>query len=218
MTGPLSHLDRVQEPPSDSNLPTNPNFSLTSPPSTTHPFVHPATDTDPPPPPPNRDQPISSTQAKIDSIRIIQLNICGLRSKRAEAELLCRTRKADIACFQESHCKPNAIPPTITGFTAVARADRKDGWGGVITYLRNDLTPNLTKTSTTTSHKVQQCKVEIRTRRGLLKIANIYCAPGWYQSDMQWLQDLESDTILLGDVNAKGSWDKIIQIPSATGF
>ena len=118
------------------------------------------------------------------------------------------SRYLDRVFSRETHLKPEDLAPSIPGFIFVARQDRDDGYGGCITYIRREMSQRVVERSSHTTERVQLCTVKIRSRRGLLNLSNLYAAPGWLLYDLGWKTNIPGNGILLGDVNATGTWDE----------
>ena len=75
------------------------------------------------------------------SLRLLQWNCCGARSKQAEIEEVMRVNKIDVACIQESKLRSGDITPKFAGYCAI-RQDRRNQavvGGGLLTIVKDDL-------------------------------------------------------------------------------
>ena len=138
----------------------------------------------PPNPPPQRHQapqprtrkapgPLKPTS---DYIHIRQLNVC-VKRHAAELSIICHKRKPHILCLQETHLKHRDKPSSLPGLMAVSREDRMDGYGGIITYISNQILHIVVNPYSTSHYQVQICTVSLGTCKGKLTVANVYAAP-----------------------------------------
>ena len=134
-----------------------------------------------------RSRPTKPRVRAVQTLKILQLNVCGLRRRAAEVSMQCQSRDISLACLQETHLKQEDPAPRIRVFIAVARQDREDGYGGTITYARQDLCSKILEHHSHSTAKVQICTVKLRSPRGLLNVSNVYAAPGWLPRDTEWL-------------------------------
>ena len=143
-------------------------------------------------------------------LQILQININGLRTKIDELQVLVTKENIDIVTIQETKLKKTFKTPTLQNFTTV-RTDRdnKDG-GGLITYIKDDITfteiktPQLINKDTT---ELQHIRLHLSTDKKL-DLFNIYIPPRQGQHNDNDISNcfrhiLNHDrTILLGDINA----------------
>ena len=127
---------------------------------------------------PLKEDPGRPTNIK-KNLKIIQVNINGMQSKTEELKKLTYDEKADIITIQETKLKQTNRTPKIDGFTAVRR-DRLDrDCGGLLTYIRNDITftdiripPNIKSQSI----ELQHIKLNLPDKKSL-DIFNLYIPP-----------------------------------------
>ena len=110
---------------------------------------------------------------------ILQVNTNGIKNKLEELKLLIHDTHADIITIQETKFTPKANIPKVHNFTTV-RADRlhKAG-GGLITFIRDNITfttTDIPSTIKTHNAELQMVKVHINNTKHIT-IANIYVPP-----------------------------------------
>ena len=81
----------------------------------------------------------NKTKPETKPLKIIQININGVRNKIEELKLFIKEESADIITIQESKLTKSIKTPNIQQYTAI-RKDRQDNkGGGLIIYLNNSL-------------------------------------------------------------------------------
>ena len=162
----------------------------------------------PPPTPPNTSQ-------HQNRLNILQININGIRRKHTELEEYATQHKIDIILIQESKLTPSQKTPTIQSFTPI-RTDRRQGaGGGLITYVKQDITftqcnnpPNLN----TGNIELQTIKIHLSQNKSL-HICNIYIPPRDPNNPNHPTEDTDitntityltslPNSIIAGDINA----------------
>ena len=128
-------------------------------------------------------------------LNILQLNICGLSKKKTELAKVFNERKVHIALLQET--LHNNAELHITGYTSYAC--RCTDCRGIVTYIRNDLTADVTHQTPNTPTDVQKCTVWKDNKK--YKIYNVY-SPPLEVCRIEELQDgIHQNTIIAGDFN-----------------
>ena len=166
-------------------------------------------------PPTSQQQRPNSAQKSKQTLRVIQININGLRSKIAELEELASRCEADVITVQETKLKASHKTPKLQQFTPI-RQDRthKEG-GGLLTCVKN----NITFTPLNIPVRLNQRKTEIQiskihlSNKKALHIVNLYIPPRCTTDPDHRTEDEDIEnclehvtrlpnSILTGDVNA----------------
>ena len=110
-------------------------------------------------PPRSHKRPQQHPVSTKNMFKILQLNVCGMCRRAAKVSMQCSLRDITVACFQETHLKHSDTAPRLQGFTAAARQDRHDGYGGTITCIRYDMKGKVLSCESYSSDRVQMCSV-----------------------------------------------------------
>jgi hypothetical protein len=160
-------------------------------------------------------QPPVLTPKPIKNLHILQININGISNKIDELRALINLEKIDIVTVQETKLRPKTKTPTVNNFTAI-RTDRahKDG-GGLLTYVKNDITftdIKIPQTINVQTTEIQDVRIHLSNNK-TLDIINLYIPPrdtrdpNHANSDndittcMTYILNRDR-TILTGDINA----------------
>jgi len=71
--------------------------------------------------------------ASASTLRILQINLAGLRSRQVELLKFLQDEQIDITCMQETNLGGGAEPPRLSGWQLVGRRDRKINRDGQVT-------------------------------------------------------------------------------------
>jgi hypothetical protein len=136
------------------------------------------------PPDPQPDIPLPNNRPNgqkktIKNLNILQININGLNKKIDELSILATEQEIDILTIQETKLKTTSKTPNLPNYTPV-RLDRahRDG-GGLLTYIRNDITFTNTKIPpniNTQSTEIQTIKIHLSNHKHI-HLTNIYIPP-----------------------------------------
>jgi hypothetical protein len=125
-------------------------------------------------------QQLPNTQKKPNTqLTIIQININGLGNKITELTQLAHNTNADVITIQESKLTTKSKTPTIANYTAIRKDRTRDKGGGLITFIKN----NITFTETTLPVTINQNTTEAQvtklhlSQKKEMNIANIYIHP-----------------------------------------
>ena len=155
------------------------------------------------------------------SIRLLQWNCCGIRSKQSELDEILRSQKIDVACIQESKLRVGDATPSFPGYTSV-RCDRRNttvAGGGLVTIVKNDLPFQRQQSPSVGNLELLSIRL-ILGRSGFLHIVNAYRPPVRPSStdprtvESEW-HALPSGPgfIIMGDVNAHDvMWDSNLSL------
>ena len=167
-----------------------------------------------PTPPQQQPQPKKNPPKKKQALHILQLNANGLTNKITELEHTAQKHNIDIISIQESKLQQQHKTPKIHNFVPI-RTDRNRRGGGIITYIKNDITfthlktPNNINTEFTELHTT---KIHLSQKKHI-HITNIYIPPHNSTDPHQRNEDLDvtnamtyastlTNSIITGDVNA----------------
>ena len=158
------------------------------------------------------------------SLRVLQLNLNGWRSRRHAVTQALSDWKVDVAVFQETNLQPKD-EVKVPGFTTyrrdrtIHRGRGPTPHGGIMICIRDGIihdpaTPDLPNLPAGAALEALQIMVHPPKSRPL-NITNIYRPPGRSAQDDDrdtsphhqcWPADARS--FILGDVNGHGSWDQ----------
>ena len=128
------------------------------------------------------------------SLKILQLNICGIRNKKLELAKLLNTHKIHVVFLQETLHK--GIDLYLSGYTSYAC--KCTNCRGIVTYIRNDTQGHVTQL---TAHPTDVQKVTIWHTGGKYTLYNVY-SPPQTTCNLTELQETQyHKTILAGDFN-----------------
>ena len=145
-------------------------------------------------------------------LSILQLNINGLQNKQKELTELATELTPDLIAIQETKLKNSSKTPNIPKYTPI-RQDRigKEG-GGLITYIREELTFSTNNTPIFTHTKIECQSINLHCRKSKYHLVNTYIPPREPHTKLD-LEDNDINTffnflsnydnnIILGDFNA----------------
>ena len=150
------------------------------------------------------------------SLRLLQWNCCGARSKQAEIVDALRDNNIDVACIQETKLRGNDATPKFSGYTSIRqdRANRAVAGGGLLTLVKDNLP--FQRQHAAAEGNLEMLKVRLMLGGGdSLNIINVYRPPirstvrETRTSESEW-QSLPAgpEVVIMGDVNAHHhSWD-----------
>ena len=151
---------------------------------------------------------------------IIQININGIRNKIQELQQLINETKADIITIQETKLNSSSKSPNIPGFTEIRKDRTHNKGGGLITYVKNNITFTNNDIPPIINPKITELQIiSIHlSQTKMIKIANLYIPPKNSTINTQNSEDDEISNclkfitaqpsiILTGDINAHSySW------------
>ena len=165
----------------------------------------------------------NSSKRANKSLRILQWNADGLRTKIDELQLRLKEDDYDVCVIQETKLLKENKTPTVEGYTSL-RKDRKnqDGGGGLMTFIKKSLAFETIRDATKDSTETQCFKIKM-SKRKWVEICNIYCPPVRSHTTNQNVRlatktiPSTSESIVLGDFNAHSPiWDQF-QPPDERG-
>ena len=128
------------------------------------------------------------------SLNFLQLNICGLRHKKAELAKLLHTYKIHVALLQETLHKDCDLH--MSGYTSYAC--KCTGCRGIVTYIRNDVQGHATQLA---ANPTDVQKVTIWHTGGKYTAYNVYSPPQTTCNIPDMHETQYNKTILAGDFN-----------------
>jgi hypothetical protein len=150
-----------------------------------------------------------------NKLKILQININGIRNKISELNLLISETKPDIINIQESKLTAECKTPFVNGYTP-ARKDRVvNKGGGLLTYINSKLTfseianPNLLNSS-----NIELSSIDVITdTKNKVRVHNLYIPPRDSNTLNPKSEDQEitacfnymlndNNSIITGDINA----------------
>ena len=154
-------------------------------------------------------------------IQILQLNVNGVRIRKAELDFKLAKEQPHVVCLQETRLRPSMDTPRFNRYNVAGRVDRSSEQigGGVLILVRDDLSyePLLNPYNGTITDPHTDC---VATRifppfSPPITIINIYSPPARWtagQGTQEHLLlinrlNLSPHCIITGDLNAHGSWD-----------
>lgn len=139
-------------------------------------------------------------------LKIIQWNVCSVRSKKHHLILLINKHQPDIVLLNETWLQSEQ-GFHIKGFVTI-RSDRHDGYGGVATLVSNKI-PFYRIMINTNSHPNNFQFIAIKVSN--LTLVNTYCPPNVALLPKVWqkfIQSFHAPILLMGDLNAHHhGWD-----------
>ena len=173
--------------------------------------------------------------AKPQNLKIIQINIDGVRRRTVElANLLSKTRP-DIVCMQETKLNKDAFYKGVQGYTCfrqdrvTARSGNDNNilGGGLITLIKDAphlMCKQLTLDTLANDVTTERLAVEVVSGEWKCKIINVYVPPIWESHEGETrtqnfnattaLVD-DENTLILGDFNAHNpDWDPFCESDS----
>ena len=149
-------------------------------------------------------------------LTLLQLNINSITNKHEELKLLVTEQQPDIITIQETKLKKHNKTPQIPTYSAI-RTDRANGkGGGLLTYIKHNITFSDTKISNfinLINTELQVIQLHITPKKNFYTIANIYIPPrnttspdhatcdADITSCIQYITNLPN-SIISGDINA----------------
>ena len=148
---------------------------------------------------------------KEKGLKMIHLNICGLKDKIDELRISLEDTPLDILTMSETHLDDTVTDEKISipGYSKPYRKDRSSGnsWGGVITYVSASLNSHRREDLELSEVECVWTQVMLPKTRPIL-IASAYCTPPVRDEHLQGLEDtlaLAHETtcemLILGDMN-----------------
>ena len=112
------------------------------------------------------------------SLRLLQWNCCGARSKQAEIVDALRDNNIDVACIQETKLHGNDATPKFSCYTSIRqdRANRAVAGGGLLTLVKDNLP--FQRQHAATEGNLEMLKVRLMLEGGdSHNIINVYRPP-----------------------------------------
>ena len=162
--------------------------------------------------------------ASFNSVRVLQMNINGWKSRRLCLEKALGEWKVDVALLQESNLQAKDHVK-VKGYTVhrrdrqIHRGDGPSPHGGLLTLVREGTThdlPVMDLPNLPPGAALEVMSVTLRPpRTAPLTLTNVYRPPGRAAQDDGRDTDLHlpcwpttRDAFICGDMNAHGSWDR----------
>ena len=153
----------------------------------------------------------TNTTSPKNFLKVLQLNANGIRNKTNKIQLLVKITQADVITIQESKRNQSHKTPNISQFTPIITDCMHKQGGGLLTYIKNNLSFSQLNTSNTFAIELQIVKIHLSTSRQL-HIANMYIQPKQSSQLSQTKKDSImsstlttitnlSNTIITADVN-----------------
>jgi hypothetical protein len=162
-------------------------------------------------PPPSK----TSKSPNESDLTIIQININGINNKIQELQLLAKDTNADILIIQETKLTSLNKSPSILNYTEIRKDRIYNKGGGLITYIRNNITfsNNEIPSSINSSFIELQVLTIHLSQTKSIKIANLYIPPRNSKLNIQNSEDTDiticfnyltslPSIIIAGDINA----------------
>lgn len=144
-----------------------------------------------------------SCSYSLSSLRVVQWNACGIRSKLPE--LTKNSADFDIVVISETLLRKKKIC-NLRGFNCVRQNRQKKQGGGVCIYIRNNIKYCQSPVSFDGNGRIEACAIKVFTIEGPLIIASVYRPPNVSSlSTLEWSQFFNQfpyKTIFCGDFNA----------------
>ena len=121
----------------------------------------------------------STSSKKKKQLNILQYNINGINTKIEELKQLIEDQSIDIILIQETKLKSTSKTPKIQGFTPIRQDRRNKDGGGLITYVKDNITftdIKLPQYCNQNTIEAQQIKIHLSNHKQL-KLSNTYIAP-----------------------------------------
>ena len=175
-------------------------------------YVGPCCTRGPSPPPSTPPRPASSQTTEPSTFKILQLNICGLRSKLDSVLDYLERNTISVAAIQETMLGHNTTSLKTPGYDVI-RADRPPGrgkGGGLAFIVKNTIhhqVINLPLPPPGDKHLEQQA-IMLRGTEHNITLINVYIPPesscsNGYRPSIEHLLNLSpEDSIIVGDFNA----------------
>ena len=147
------------------------------------------------------------------SLRILQWNADGLRSKAIELQSRLHQHKIDVCLVQETKLMKSSVTPRMDGYTAY-RADRQNiSGGGLIAYVKRDLDFQKIGCRSKTATEVLSLRVKLN-KKTWVDISNVYIPPAnSLGQEIKFSPDIirtSPNSIICGDFNGHSPmWDQI---------
>eukprot|EP00971_Amphidinium_carterae_P348335 6490438-Amphidinium_carterae.1 len=165
-----------------------------------------------PAPPPMTAQPQT-----LRSLRILQHNIRGFKTHKAELERYLSFTEVHVLCLQETWLTSKDAA-ALRGYELACRADRvlgaKSSGGGVLIFVSEQVKYDQLVVQLPSGHSADACGVEVQLNgMKTFKILNVYLPPvergvEVQRSDVRPILDALQFDLLVADINAHhGSWD-----------
>ena len=159
------------------------------------------------------------------TLKILQLNLNGYKSKKQELSTLIQEQKPDIVCLNETKLiKKESI--SISGYIPIMnnRLDRKtlkSFGGGTAILIRNDIAFDLVRKYQIGKHEIISLSV-FPDSRNMKRSFTLFCCyfPPTFTADSDLVKLLFSpNSIIVGDLNAKhSSWGSLKENIRGTSF
>ena len=134
-------------------------------------------------------------------LRVLQLNINGLRNKTSELSCILAEYQIDVAMIQETKLDQSTRDPSIPGYSMV-RKDRDSHGGGIAILIKENLKYLSVEHNVMPDNQVECMTVEVFRWKEPIKIVNFY-APQDVNVNYQEVLSVPGGTkIVAGDANA----------------
>ena len=150
-----------------------------------------------------------------NSIRMLQWNANGLKTKMVELADAVKKLKIDILLIQESKLRPNDKSPSLPGYSEVRKDRGTDKGGGLVTFVKDDI-PFITvdHSSAAPGSLLESLTVKLKTSpNSHLSFTNVYCPPTRGDRRGHEFETTElpygKDDLIGGDLNTHSNmWDQ----------
>ena len=155
-----------------------------------------------------------------DSIKIMQWNADGLKSKTVELEDRLNAENIDVCAIQETKMKQDDLSPTIKGYRPAGRNDRiGKKFGGVMFYVKDSLNFDPGQKSAHAGTESSTIRVKL-SRAKWINISTVYTPPANSNNKAVFAPQhipVNDNSLILGDLNGHDElWDAL-QPPDARG-
>ena len=155
-----------------------------------------------------------------DSIKIMQWNADGLKSKTVELEDRLNAENIDVCAIQETKMKKDDLSPTIKGYRPAGRNDRiEKKFGGVMFYVKDSLNFDPGQKSAHAGTESSTIRVKL-SRAKWINISTVYTPPANSNNKAVFAPQhipVNDNSLILGDLNGHDElWDAL-QPPDARG-
>ena len=173
----LPLTDSHNQSATDSSLSSSPISPLSSTPKSSHSSSPDSSHSSSPKSSSDNDSTSRLTPPRPKNLKILQININGLRNKTTELNLLVKSTKPEIITVQETKLNSKLKTPDIPNYSSIRKDRTTDGGGGLMTYIHHSITfteittPNnnnqietiVTKLDTTPPLHITNCYIPPRT-------------------------------------------------------
>ena len=136
----LPLTDSHNQSATDSSLSSSPISPLSSTPKSSHSSSPDSSHSSSPKSSSDNDSTSRLTPPRPKNLKILQININGLRNKTTELNLLVKSTKPEIITVQETKLNSKLKTPDIPNYSSIRKDRTTDGGGGLMTYIHHSIT------------------------------------------------------------------------------